>query len=774
MLITKRDGRKVLFDVDKIKVAIQKAFNQNKKDIDDKMLTMLALRSFASAENKDKELTVENVQDAVERTLMECGFEDIAKSYILYRKQRENVRNVKLDVNKVVEGYLGEDDWRVKENSTVSYSLGGFILSNSGAVTANYWLNHYYDKEIADAHKNCDMHIHDLSMLSGYCFTGDTRISLSDGTFPTFEELVESGKTEAEVFSYDLANKKFVKAKAINIRKTRETNSLIYIRLNSGDEIRCTPDHKFLLANGTYEEAQNLCTNDHLMCINNEDDIYPEVVTITETDGLTPVYDLEVPEYNNFALDNGVIVHNCAGWSLKQLILEGLGGVENRISSKPAKHLHTLCNQMVNFLGIMQNEWAGAQAFSSFDTYLAAFVKKDNMSYKDVKQCIQSFVFGVNTPSRWGCVDTDTEVLSVDGFKKYDELKEGDTIYTWKDGKLNTNVVNKVIVKPYTGEMHSWKGRNYHQFVTPTHRMLVKKHNVDEYKIVHSEDIINSETPYPIPVMFNGSMVDSEVSLDINWVKFAAIVYADGSIDVRNESIHKITIYKSPNRFGVDLIRELSDKLGLTYTLETIHGGFDSEVYKFSYYGDSAKKITDVVGLSKKIIDQKFFKLNKEYSEVFLLTWAKFDGNYDKLMIQCDNEDIVNGIQHIAIRAGRTSYLRYKDKTVYVKLRAINCLYDIKAEKVLYDGHVWCPNVDDGTAIFRKDNSVFISGQTQAPFTNITLDWTCPEDLKDMPAIVGGEPQDFTYGDCQKEMDVVNKAFIDVMMDGDANGRGFQ
>ena len=260
MLITKRDGRKVLFDVDKIKVAIQKAFNQNKKDIDDKMLTMLALRSFASAENKDKELTVENVQDAVERTLMECGFEDIAKSYILYRKQRENVRNVKLDVNKVVEGYLGEDDWRVKENSTVSYSLGGFILSNSGAITANYWLSEVYDEEIANAHRNADLHIHELSMLTGYC----------------------------------------------------------------------------------------------------------------------------------------------AGWSLKQLIKEGLGGVPGKITSSPARHLSTLCNQMVNFLGIMQNEWAGAQAFSSFDTYLAPFVKIDNLSYKEVKQCIQSFIFGVNTPSRWG------------------------------------------------------------------------------------------------------------------------------------------------------------------------------------------------------------------------------------------------------------------------------------------------------------------------------------------------------------------------------------
>ena len=261
--IIKRDGRVVNYDISKIEKAIRKAM----ESVDEPTSASEALAKLVEVElekqYKDNYPTVEQIQDVVEKVLMKNEYEEVAKSYIMYRKNRENLRNVKgtmLDYKDTVNKYLKLDDWRVKENSTVTYSVGGLILSNSGAITANYWLSEVYDKEIEQAHRNCDIHIHDLSMLTGYC----------------------------------------------------------------------------------------------------------------------------------------------AGWSLKQLIKEGLGGVTGKISSTPASHLSTLCNQMVNFLGIMQNEWAGAQAFSSFDTYLAPFVKKDNLSYKEVKQCIQSFIYGVNTPSRWG------------------------------------------------------------------------------------------------------------------------------------------------------------------------------------------------------------------------------------------------------------------------------------------------------------------------------------------------------------------------------------
>ncbi len=263
--VIKRDGNIVDFDLTKIKMAIIQAFDAVEKDYVPEVIDLLALRVTAEFQNKVKDglVGVEDIQDSVEVVLIQAGYADIAKAYILYRRQRERVRSMKstiLDYSEVVNSYVNVTDWRVKENSTVTYSVGGLILSNSGAITANYWLSEIYDDEIEKAHRNADIHIHDLSMLTGYC----------------------------------------------------------------------------------------------------------------------------------------------AGWSLRQLIVEGLGGIPGKISSSPAAHLSTLCNQMVNFLGIMQNEWAGAQAFSSFDTYLAPFVKVDNLTYKEVKQCIQSFIYGVNTPSRWG------------------------------------------------------------------------------------------------------------------------------------------------------------------------------------------------------------------------------------------------------------------------------------------------------------------------------------------------------------------------------------
>lgn len=263
--VTKRDGKIAEFNLAKIGKAISQAFEAQEKEYHPDIIDMLALKVTADFAPKVKDglVQVEDIQDSVESVLVQGGYSDVAKGYILYRKQREKIRNLKstvLDYKDIVDSYVKVTDWRVKENSTVTYSVGGLILSNSGAITANYWLSEIYDDEICKAHKNADIHIHDLSMLTGYC----------------------------------------------------------------------------------------------------------------------------------------------AGWSLKQLIQEGLGGITGRISSAPAKHLSVLCNQMVNFLGIMQNEWAGAQAFSSFDTYLAPFVRIDHLTYPEVKKCIESFIYGVNIPSRWG------------------------------------------------------------------------------------------------------------------------------------------------------------------------------------------------------------------------------------------------------------------------------------------------------------------------------------------------------------------------------------
>ena len=172
--VVKRDGEIAEFQMAKITSAIDKAFDAKEKNYSKDMIDLLALRVTADFQNKiqDGKVTVEDIQDSVENVLIQAGYSDVAKAYILYRKQREKIRNMKstiLDYKEIVDSYVKVEDWRVKENSTVTYSVGGLILSNSGAVTANYWLSEIYDNEIADAHRNADIHIHDLSMLTGYC-----------------------------------------------------------------------------------------------------------------------------------------------------------------------------------------------------------------------------------------------------------------------------------------------------------------------------------------------------------------------------------------------------------------------------------------------------------------------------------------------------------------------------------------------------------------------------------------------------------------------------
>lgn len=313
--VLKRDGEVSEFKLDKIENAITKAFQATGNEYTKDIINLLSLRVTSDFQKKivNKSIYVEDIQDSVEKVLENTGYTEVAKAYILYRKNREKIRNMKstiLDYKEIVDSYVKEEDWRVKENSTVTYSVGGLILHNSGSITANYWLSEIYDTEIANAHRNADIHIHDLSMLTGYC----------------------------------------------------------------------------------------------------------------------------------------------AGWSLKQLIKEGLGGIPGKITSSPAMHLSTLCNQMVNFLGIMQNEWAGAQAFSSFDTYLAPFVKVDNLSYPEVKQCIQSFVYGVNTPSRWG-TQAPFSNITLDWTVPADMadmpciVGGKEVSFTYKECKKEMDMVNKAFIE---------------------------------------------------------------------------------------------------------------------------------------------------------------------------------------------------------------------------------------------------------------------------------------------------------------------------------------
>ncbi|MBO4983436.1 MAG: ribonucleoside triphosphate reductase [Clostridia bacterium] len=372
--VIKRDGKNVSLDLSKISRAIVQAFEACEKNYHQDVIDFLVLKVTAEFAPKveDNSITVENIQDSVESVLIKAGYDDVAKAYILYRKQREKLRNLSstiLDYKEIVDNYLKINDWRVKENSTVTYSVGGLILSNSGAITANYWLSEVYDEEIANAHRNADIHIHDLSMLTGYC----------------------------------------------------------------------------------------------------------------------------------------------AGWSLKQLIQEGLGGVTGKITSAPASHLSTLCNQMVNFLGIMQNEWAGAQAFSSFDTYLAPFVKVDNLSYREVKQCIQSFIYGVNTPSRWGTqapfsnitldwtVPADlAELNCIIGGKEVD--------FKYKDCKAEMDLINKAFIEiMIEGDAN---GRGF-QYPIPTYSITS---NFDWSETENNKLLFEMTAKYGTPYFSNYINSDMEPS----------------------------------------------------------------------------------------------------------------------------------------------------------------------------------------------------------------------------------------------------------------------
>ncbi|MBR6583644.1 MAG: ribonucleoside triphosphate reductase [Treponema sp.] len=317
--VVKRSGEIAAYDRTKIEKAIEKAIEAVEKQKDPNRAAALTdkveekLRLQLAGTRAHSIPAIEEIQDIVESVLIEEKQVEVAKAYILYRAQHEAVRDAKklmVDINKTMDGYLGQSDWRVNENANVNFSLGGLILHNSGTITANYWLNNIYSKEVAEAHKTAAFHIHDLSMFSGYC----------------------------------------------------------------------------------------------------------------------------------------------AGWSLRQLIQEGLGGVPDKITSTPATHLTTLVNQIVNFLGIMQNEWAGAQAFSSFDTYLAPFVRADKLSEKQVRQCIQSYIYGVNTPSRWGSqapfTNITMDLVCPDDLKNKKAIVGGkEQDYTYGDCQKEMDIINKVFIE---------------------------------------------------------------------------------------------------------------------------------------------------------------------------------------------------------------------------------------------------------------------------------------------------------------------------------------
>jgi ribonucleoside-triphosphate reductase len=545
--VLKRDGKIIEFDIKKISKAISLAFDAQERNYNQDIIDFLALKVTANFEPKIKNhlISVEDIQDSVEAVLSQAGYEDVAKAYIIYRRQHEKMRDVKstiLDYKEIVDNYVKISDWRVKENSTVTYSVGGLILSNSGAITANYWLSEVYDDEIANAHRNADIHLHDLSMLTGYC----------------------------------------------------------------------------------------------------------------------------------------------AGWSLKQLIQEGLGGVTGKITSAPAKHLATLCNQMVNFLGIMQNEWAGAQAFSSFDTYLAPFVKADNLSYDAVKKCIESFVYGVNTPSRWG-TQAPFSNITLD-WTVPNDLAELNAIvggkempFKYKDCKKEMDMVNKAFIETMIeGDAN---GRGF-QYPIPTYSIT---RDFDWSETENNKLLFEMTAKYGTPYFSNYINSDMEPSdvrsmccrlrLDLRELRkksggFFGSGESTGSIGVVTINMPRIAYLASDELDFYNRLDKLMDisARSLKIKREVITKLLDEGLYPYTkrYLGTFANHFSTIglVGMNEAGLNAKWLRKNMTTKETQEFTKAVLNHMRERLS---DYQEQYGDLYNLeATPAESTSYrLAKHDKKFY-------------------------------------------------------------------------------------------------------------
>lgn len=512
--VQKRDGKVAEFDLSKISSAITMAFEAQEKDFVPSVIDFLALKVTANFEPKIKDgmVAVEDIQDSVESVLVQAGYDDVAKAYILYRRQREKLRNIQstlVDYKEIVDNYVKLNDWRVKENSTITYSVGGLILSNSGAITANYWLSEIYDDEIASAHRNADIHIHDLSMLTGYC----------------------------------------------------------------------------------------------------------------------------------------------AGWSLRQLIKEGLGGVPGKITSSPASHLATLCNQMVNFLGIMQNEWAGAQAFSSFDTYLAPFVKIDNLSYDQVKKCIESFIYGVNTSSRWG-TQSPFSNITLDWTVPADLAEENCIIggkevdFKYKDCKKEMDMVNRAFIEiMIEGDAN---GRGF-QYPIPTYSIT---RDFDWSETENNKLLFEMTAKYGTPYFSNYINSDMEPSdvrsmccrlrLDLRELRkksggFFGSGESTGSVGVVTINMPRIAyLSDSPEDFyrRLDHIMDLSArslKIKRTVVTKLMNEGLYPYTKRYLGTFDNHFSTIGLVGMNEAGLNAKWLKQDMTHPETLQFTKEVLDHMRERL-----------------------------------------------------------------------------------------------------------------------------------------------
>lgn len=643
--VEKRNGKHVDFDIQKIENAIYKALTFVKeggkdeaRELSEKVLEIL-LRRFS----KEEVPHVEEIQNIVEEVLIAEGLTETARSYILYREKRREIREAASgfdESTELIEKYIDEIDWQVKENANMTYSLQGLNQYATSYISKKYWLNKIYPEKIREAAKNQDFHIHDLNLLATYC----------------------------------------------------------------------------------------------------------------------------------------------SGWDLHDLLLRGFGGVSSKVESKPPKHFRPALGQVVNFFYTLQGEGAGAQAMSNFDTLLAPFIRKDNLDYKQVKQAMQEFVFNCMVPTRVGfqCLSEDTEILTKKGWKKYNEVEEEEVIKTFNLDKkiIEEKKVKKIFKRKYEGKMYRVLNRIQDQLISPGHRMVRKKFNTENYCLEAVEDVLTLNSPQIISIAANNN--NKEINLKDEEIKLIAWIISEGSMEVKG-NWRRIMIYQSreKNKEKYEEILALLKKLKLKYSLQEGARSLGSVVMQIRFDANHSKKIIKWFDKndSVKRIPKKITEMSQRQSRLFLETYIKGDG-HEGCKITVSDENTLNDLQRIIVNSGYafTTAERMSSgvgKELLYILRVIRRqetrIREIK--KVNYSGVIWSVNTDNETVIAKRKGKVFITGNT--PFLNVSLDVRVPEFLKNQPIIIGGEPQNETYGDFQEEMDIFNKAFYEVLMQGDARGRVF-
>ena len=488
--------------------------------------------------------------------------------------------------------------------------------------------------------------------------------------------------------------------------------------------------------------------------------------------------------------DTSVLGPYCVGWDLMDLLTTGFRGVKGKVASKPPKHFRAALGQAVNFMFTLQGECAGAQAFASFDTLLAPFIYYDGLNYEQVKQSLQEFIFNMNVPTRVGfqCLSEDTEILSRNGWVNYDKLKTGDEIATYNINSQSIEYmpVKKVFARKYEGKMYHLKNRITDQLISPNHRIVRRKYHANPLlrKVVLEpiEQALSAKSPISIPVANNGN-INGIHDLDLNMVKLAAWIISDGTIDKSGRGTGRISIYQSKIKHPVeyDEIITLCDDLGLSYT-EREQNGLGGPVAVIRFLSESNKEILAFFESDKekgiKHIPPKILQADANISRAFIATYLKGDGTGNKTLTVCEN--LKNELMQVIINAGlgATDTIRdYRNNPVNKQLLHIiriiktENMYIEQVDEINYSGIIWCPSTDNETVVARRNGKTFITGNS--PFSNLSFDLEVSPLYKDQPVIIGGEFKDKTYGEFQKEMNMLNQAFAEIMVEGDAEGRVF-